>query len=526
MKFLHKKIFKENVIVSLVLIYFIFTSVSFLDKIGFHIDEGIHGNIALDIISGANPYFSYGQDTIDFHYCGFIPALLLIPLFLFFGCSVFVLRLLPIIIACGAMISIYYVCRKWFGTKVGLVTLVLLASNSVFIRAVRVGLWREEIFQIFFLWVSFVCLQRYLDTEKKEYLYLIGLLFGVALNTKIMFLGYLAGIFVSFLFVKDIRFFVRNVLFKDKKDYIYFLFMFIIGISYWITYNIVNNFAMFKLISDSIVRPGFYGLANNMIRRVGDFCLLLLGSLKMENIVVPGNFLNFFFFFVSFIAVSIYLFCSKKIVFLKNKIAFLFILYIVLFFLTGIIPNGYNPENIIILMPFVEIIQALFIVGILNICKNKKYLKMWVVSMLIFTMSIEMGKTCFYINMIKNDNVEGSFSPVINEVASYLETNRIYDIINVTNYIGPNIEFLTMKRVSFGRFIYSPEDVDLKKLYYQRMNNKFSSYFITCSYSDEKFLKKVYFVLTDLARRNKKELRLVKSFEGYNNFSFNLYCIK
>ena len=126
-------------------------------------------------------------------YIGAVESYLLVPFFLLFGVSVFSLRLMPVVISLVTVFLVYRLCKDWFGKKMAVMALLLTVTNLAFVMFSRVGLYREELFSIFFFWSGIFYFQKYITKQKIFYFCLGCFLFGLGISAKIIFLWYIIG---------------------------------------------------------------------------------------------------------------------------------------------------------------------------------------------------------------------------------------------------------------------------------------------------------------------------------------------
>lgn len=524
------------IILSILLIYFLISTLLALDKLGLNPDEAHYGQVVVNhytSLTGSNGFLaSFG--TARSFYSGAIKGYLSVPFFAIFGPTVFALRFTAVFFSLISLICIYYVCSRWFNRLVGLSAVVLLGTNSTFIRATRIGMDRSEIIQIFLVWLGLALIQRYLDGKKKRYLYFSAFVFGLALSSGIIFLAFFFGVIAAFIVLWDKSYrFLRKEIFKASYDFAVFVLMFTIGSSELILYNIYNKGRTIQVLWHSFWNSPCAGwdnldFFNNLSIRCQHLNAVLMdaGDLGCPIRVGDYNYFNAVFFYLSLISIIFYLFLrNKKNLFSKKKILFLLMAYFGIFALSCFTPTGNAPANhLIFLFPAIQIICAIFLGLIFLLCKRKILQYSLLSLFMVPNVYAEFNITKNYLAKVKNDtNVCNAYSTLIYKLADYLEKNNIRECLSVTFPIGGNIDFITDQRVRVKYFsrrqctesFYEAEIKNQRKIYIIGEKNDPPSieFFVHL----EKLINKY---------KDKKDITLMKDFVDKNNTYFELYCIE
>lgn len=197
-------------------------------------DETSVGLMGLRVMKGDFPVFYYGQN-----FMGSLEAFLAGSFFQVFGASPRTLELLPAIFSILFLLLLYRLSKTFFDYQTALISMALLSIPPFFLLG-----WSHEarlhyhfaiIFGNFLLLISHQLVSRKISPEKKRLLFLIlGLLSGIAWWTNYLIITYLLPVGL-FLFLRD-----KKVLFK--KNFLFLLFMFLVGsLPLWI-FNVIHQF--------------------------------------------------------------------------------------------------------------------------------------------------------------------------------------------------------------------------------------------------------------------------------------------
>lgn len=210
-------------------------------------DDAVVGMMAKHILTrGERPLFYYGQPYGGGHA---IEAYLASLLYLLFGFSSITLKLVPLIFSLGIITLTYLLLEHFFNERVAILSGLLLAVSSPFIKSsLKVNGYIETIF--FCLLSLFLFFSIYFE-NKREYsrIVLFGFVSGLAYYSFDFALFYLLT-YLLFFFVRDKRCFF-------KKSFLVFLFPFLLGISPLIWVNLKTSSSPIRYL---IHNPSlFYG---------------------------------------------------------------------------------------------------------------------------------------------------------------------------------------------------------------------------------------------------------------------------
>jgi hypothetical protein len=204
-------------------------------------DETAVGLMSLMVMKGDFPVFYYGQN-----FMGSLEAFLGGSFFQFFGPSPFTLELLAVIFSILFIFLLYFLSKLFFGYKTALISIALLSIPPLSLLE-----WSHEtrlhyhfvlIFGNFLLIISHKLIYQDVAPKTKRILFtLLGLLSGIGWWNNYLIITYLLPVGL-FLFLRD-----KKVLFT--KNFIFLLFMFLLGCSPLWAYNIIHHFPIIGIMA-------------------------------------------------------------------------------------------------------------------------------------------------------------------------------------------------------------------------------------------------------------------------------------
>ena len=204
-------------------------------------DETAVGLMSLMVMKGDFPVFYYGQN-----FMGSLEAFLGGSFFQFFGPSPFTLELLAVIFSILFLFLLYLLSKLFFGYKTALISIALLSIPPLSLLQ-----WSHEtrlhyhfvlIFGNFLLIISHKLIYQDVAPKTKRILFaLLGLLSGIGWWNNYLIITYILPVGL-FLFLRD-----KKILFT--KNFIFLLFMFLLGCSPLWAYNIIHHFPIIGITS-------------------------------------------------------------------------------------------------------------------------------------------------------------------------------------------------------------------------------------------------------------------------------------
>jgi len=348
-------------------------------------DEAKHAHMAMNLADGTDLplYYGYkvrifGRDityTVLSDYEIGLHSLLLVPVFYLFGSGVFSVKLFSVFISWAFLLLLFLLLRKYLNFFIGALTVILTALSPVFIHAVRIGFFHQEILINLLLLLSAAFMIIYRKNGKTLFFWAAAFTAGLSLNTKLSVTARFFGVAAATLFL------YRGVVWKwvsgEKKMRIALAAVFFAAGSFlFIHSNLVRGGGSFKLAHSVFIR----GEDTYAGRRAGEYLSNL--SLRFSQMVdmirensydmttdtmvlrlKTGRTLALFLtggFFLSFAVNPLVVFFrwdKKK----KRVFYFINITYLLMFLLSAISPGSLRRAHMYILFPFFQFTVAVFI---------------------------------------------------------------------------------------------------------------------------------------------------------------------
>lgn len=460
-------------------------------------------------------------------YVGSVFSYLIYPFSLVLGLNVITLRITPIFFSVFTLIFIYLSCKIWFGTRAAFLAALLTAVNLVFVQYSRVGLYREEIFIVFFFWAGFFLLLKYFETKRNIFLYFSLYFWGLGFSAKIIFLFYAVGITVAYMLLRKK---LNLTIFLSLRQLMVAVVSFCLGAFSIIAYNLEAPLITLKVIFKSLFSSPFRAAGSNLninnLDYLANFKLRFLdlmtflkanivertdwgviGPLPFEKVSFMIACLTIF----SFIFVLIFaLFSQNKSI--KYRILFIYVVYITVIFLTPFTVSGFCPGHLTVLLPFFQIALALFLDYIWQRFRNKKPFLIAVYSIFLIPLLLfNIWLNIYFNNEMKKNGGYRRWSTTVYELADYLQKNNILSPITFGWGLKENIAFITHQEVV--PLIYDEAYSDLSgsvvdKYKQLSLENK-PIFYLTMGF-EENIPKRDLFM--KLARESGKKIMLVRKF--------------
>lgn len=459
------------------MLYFVCFVFPMMMQLGINVDEGCPGIIALDIISQftdklsyrfdiLNPlfeqagvsYFSFNDIYIPVKFCSYEGTVGICLTSVLLVCSeslIFALRFPYLVFALIIFVAVYFTLKEVFDKNTAVLAVLFLATNSVFMQAVVVANLKDEIHQIAFFFLGMMFFVRSFFNKKKGLFYLgLGSFFwGIGLMAKFMFFGFLGPFFLIVLLSKQLRRF-----FKKKEVLICFSVCFLLGfLPVAINYLDEGLFSFGSFLKCLSGKTDFHDNSNiltNLLIRYSDFASFLQQEISLfirqEEMLSLVNYYSRNLFLI-----GVLYFIVKR----NYTVFYIIFFYSVLWFLTIFVPFLRVPSHMVILFPFVELIQAYFIVSIYRDPAIKMRYKKYIVGLLLlicicfFGNNIKNNFTLF--NYVQKNQVQQRWTNLIYPVCDYLVEEGITEIYSASEVFNPkSVDFLTKRQVRAYSFWY------------------------------------------------------------------------
>ena len=227
-----------------------------LELPGLHYDEVLFANAAMGNVDGSFVAWEIhiGRSKLPvmlMPYIGALKAYLYAPIFAIFKPGVIAVRLPTVILGLLTLILTFVVVKPWLGEKVALVTLFLLASDPTFIFTNKLD-WGPAALMMVLRMASLYLLQRWLVAAKPWLLALAGLLLGLGIYEKVIFIWFVAALLIAF----PICFWQRVKSPMSLRALSLFLGCFVLGCCPLIAYNLQFHWMTFNNPNKLNLSPG------------------------------------------------------------------------------------------------------------------------------------------------------------------------------------------------------------------------------------------------------------------------------
>lgn len=517
------------------LLFFLLSTIPLLERMGLAYDEAFNGMIALDIIKKLKAGNWLGADwpLMLYYYVGMTRNYAIAACIMLFGQSVFALRLSPVIYAACTIPLVNWTVGRWFGKWTGTLCAFLFATHPVLSLSARVGNWREEIMQLFFVWLGLFLLEFSAKQKNRAYLYAGFFVFGVALWAKMMLLGYIAGFTVAALvFLKPTKNLLQKHLRVGPQSLWGCLFFLCAGALPLIYHNIrERGETIAKLLSaflhkENLIEYNNFDFLNNLATRFHDYAFVFSGRIGHFGPAfnMPENHL---FTTASVLAIVclpfMVLFC-KKLSHLRTKVLFAFICYAVLFVLTCFVPNSYMPGHVLIIAPFPSFAIALFLTSLTKLA-NRKTATTLVVVFLAVNTAVQTRIAASILTGIKQGRGYGFYSPAVNDAAKYMKQEGITRFVAITSMCKPIVEYITKGTITDPTNFEVLLEPDGEEKFYNRFLKGEKNFYILRQVRGPYFIDPPHFErIRPMLEADGVELEKLKSFQSAQGDTlFELY---
>lgn len=383
------------------------------------------------------PFFGRLLPLMCVPYHASLESYILIPAFLLFNINVFALRITPVIYSFFALLLTYAFAKEFFSRGVSLITMLLLATNPLFIIFTRIGNWTSS-YQAFFVMAALYSFLRWYRGRGFIY-YLSGALFlGLGSGTRGWFLIVVVGaLVVAIAFYKEILTRVKAGKCKSLAIFLCFGFIsFCIGNLPFIYANFINarsRFITFKWIARCL-RHTEYGIDNldyvkNLLLRFNTLWQLM--DQNPGNIIflssAPANkwYIYGFIFSIAWLVFS--LFFKQEAWPPKKRIIFLFVFLVSALLASPFTVSFFQAQHLFSLLPIISIIISTGLVAASRFFV-KKVTKFFIhLSVMVFLIFFTMGNMkgiIHWYTLSKSTGGIGKWSDAIYSLASWIKTNK------------------------------------------------------------------------------------------------------
>jgi len=280
-----------------------------------------------------------------------------IPLVFLFGPNLITLRIIGIVLLVLITIFTYLFAKELFNRKVGLVSSILFAVMPTTFYFTKYSLVVDTTL-LLFLVASLYFLVKWQKTKKTLYMVIGFIILGIGLEEKILFIWFLIALFVAFIiFRPKIEPKIKNLAIMIAS-FFGGAFFFVLT---WLLYYDKFSGIMLRSAETPLYSNSNLDIIPNLLTRFDQLFDLLSGIVLVQ--AFGGNFSNdyfAFFFIISIAGIFIMKILKKNHYFSKS--AFLLIIFAVTLLFSIFTNTTRNFSSLIILLPLVSVIMAVFIV--------------------------------------------------------------------------------------------------------------------------------------------------------------------
>lgn len=344
--------------------------------------------------------------------------------------SFMVFKIFTVLCGIVTLISILFVVRELFGRREAVLCVFMLATNCVFIEGCRFSFWCEEIGQITGLWLGVMLCLLYDKTKNRMFLCLGFVVFGITLWAKIMFVGYMLSFCVGLFVLGKDRKAVLSVLFPSARQTAVNLLCFAVGAAPFLYYNLRYRLSTFVFLWHNLIRDldtakiddgwNNWAVLSNLVQRFTDAGYYISGGI-FSVFTWKYNFL-----FVGLVALALlYGFVriySDKDSKESKQLKFLIASYGCLLCLTCYVPIRHLYCHIMIMIPFFELICAVFIVRCLSLIKKKSIFFLLGILFCGSWLAVQAVNISYFLSEYANGTGESiSFGPTVVEAKAFTQ---------------------------------------------------------------------------------------------------------
>jgi hypothetical protein len=350
---------------------FLISQISLLASPGMQQDEAVWITPAMEFAHGREITYGGSITFMGIHYPTMIGAYmgnsLTIPVAIvvcLFGFHLTLVRFIWVVAGAATIVFVFLLCRELFNPQVGLLASLLLAINPSFWMFTHVGSYCSANLTLDITASLFFFLIFY-RRRRGVYLFLAMLFFGHGIFTRIAFGYFMIAYGASFAYLWLRRRIDRNVM--SLKNGLIAVPAFLLG-SWPLLYNLFASADTLVSIRAALIGTSAAGIRNAMIWRnlltrfwqTRDF--LLEGSAPADAMVTGSgahNILMPYVFIICFVVLVVMIAKPGFLIFARESIAFLLVVFCVYQFLIVFTPTALNEAVYAYIPPFVAIIVAL-----------------------------------------------------------------------------------------------------------------------------------------------------------------------
>jgi hypothetical protein len=297
-------------------------------------------------------------------YVGPVYTYLYVPLFAFGGVSAFTVRWLPIALSALTVSLTFAWTQRAFGALTASGATLLLATHPSFLFWARQGVAVTAVLALFgllALWLAGSWLRR--PTLPSAFLF--GLIVGLGLTAKVLFLWFIvalagAGLYVWFSEIRGYK-----VITQVRPSFLIVALGFLLGAAPVLVYNLMSQGSIAAVVAN--VETTVYGVHNtsyfaNMLTRARSFITLLEGSGFWYLGTIQRQLLFSWALLISLGGIILFLIRRRTPASERRETLALLILVGLFFFQSGVTISGLWPTHLFLLLPLLATIVSLGVV--------------------------------------------------------------------------------------------------------------------------------------------------------------------
>lgn len=401
-----------------------------------------------------------------------------LPLFWLFGVGVGAVRALTIGFGALALVLTYLLGRRLFGRPVGLLAAFLLATSPSFIFWSRVGVY--VVIQVVPLALgATLAFLRWRRGGNRAWLFLAGLLVGLGLSTKLLFLWFIAGIAAAGVTVwlvdwywpvsatgdplprRPLRTRLRAPLAVTWRDVALAGLGFLLGVGPLLYYNLVSGGTYLVLRANLFhTSKGGNNLAiwHNLLVEADAFRVLLQGSYFWFLGGVFANRLMLPLFLVS--AATLLLLVVRVPAYRRYRAAALvsLVLLAAIFVQSAFTLSGLETTHLLIMLPLPQLVIAAAVILLGRLLAGalphrvaprlrRAALVLPAVLLLVPASAADLQVDANYHRVLAETGGKSSFSAAIYDLAAFLDRYQYTHPYALDWGMKYNVQFLTLGRV-------------------------------------------------------------------------------
>jgi len=412
-------------------------------------------------------------------YLGAVNTYLLLPVFAFIGASGVAVRLFEVALGVIIVALSHRLARDWFGEGIAHVTALLLAVNPSFIFWSRMGISVSSVMAVCSLG-SLLALTRWRRRGGHAWLGIAGLLLGIGLWAKFLFLWWLIALAAVYILLELPRNQVSRPIFasirESSRTLVSFSSAFLIGTGPLIYFNLRTGKTI-ENISQALNAPTDHGINNlhvldNFRTALDQFRIFLDGSYFWYNGEIQSNPWAVRIFVTSLVIVGLLVWRRPRAE--QRRTLAVLILMAAIIAQSAFTVSGIWATHDFILVPFPQLIVALAAFGLWHLADggNRQDTKFrgslgvfikWAARVFsaVLVLSLFAGDLSttqrYYASLVKFGGY-GRFSDAVYKLAETLDAEQLTAPAALDWGLQKNIFVLTNGRVQpIEIFGYSPE---------------------------------------------------------------------